>query len=225
MMRVLLVVDDDELGFFVGKGLKEAGFTVDHASDGESGLYLAIAALYDVGVIDGMLPDLDGLSLVEQRRRRKINTPVIILCDRRAIGDQLTVLQTGSDDYLAKPFAFAELLRRIQALLRTTGRCGEATPLVAGDLLLDLLTREVMRSGKRIDLEPLELSLLECLVRNPERVLSKTLIMKHVWHYDFDPQMDVVDAFVCRLKNKVDNNFDKKMIHTLRGVGYVLKVL
>jgi len=223
-MRILLVEDDLKIASFVVKGLKEAGFAVDHAQDGEEGLYMALTEPYDATIVDIMLPKLDGLSLIEELRRKKINTPVIILSAKRSIDDRVKGLQTGSDDYLTKPFAFSELLARVQALIRRASRTSEPTSLTVGELSVDLLTREVTRTGTKIELQPHEFALLEYLMRNEGRVLSKTMILEHVWDYNFDPQTNVVDVLVCRLRNKVDRDFENKMIHTIRGVGYVLKV-
>jgi DNA-binding response OmpR family regulator len=172
-----------------------------------------------------MLPKLDGLSLIERLRQKKITTPVIILSAKRSVDDRVKGLQVGSDDYLTKPFAFSELLARVQALIRRTGNVTEATRLTAGEISLDLLTREVVRAGTKIDLHAREFSLLEYFLRYPGRVLSKNMILEHVWGYDFDPQTNVVDVLVCRLRNKVDRDFKNKLIHTHRGVGYVLKIV
>jgi two-component system OmpR family response regulator len=222
-MRILLVEDDLKIATFILKGLKEAGFATDHATDGEDGLYMALTEPYDTAIIDIMLPKLDGLTLIEELRRKKINTPVIILSAKRSIDDRVKGLQKGGDDYLTKPFSFSELLARVQALIRRASRTSEPTVLNAGDLSMDLLTREVARTGTIIELQPHEFALLEYLMRNVGRVVSKTMILEHVWDYNFDPQTNVVDVLVCRLRNKVDRDFDVKMIHTLRGVGYVLK--
>lgn len=223
-MRILVVEDDLKISSFIMNGLKQAGFAVDHAADGEDGLDLALYGPYDAVIIDIMLPKRDGLSLIEELRRQKINTPVIILSAKRCVDDRVKGLQTGSDDYLTKPFAFSELLARVQALIRRAGGVSsEPTSLAVGDLSMNLLTREVIRGDNKIDLQPREFALLEYLMRNAERVLSKTLIMEHVWDYNFDPQTSVVDVLVCRLRNRVDRGFDQKMIHTIRGVGYVLK--
>jgi len=223
-MRILLVEDDLKIASFVLKGLKEAGFAVDHAQDGEQGLYMAVTEPYDTAIIDIMLPKLDGLTLIEELRRKRINTPVIILSAKRSIDDRVKGLQTGSDDYLTKPFAFSELLARVQALIRRSSRTAEPTSVTVGELSVDLLKREVTRSGTKIELQPHEFALLEYLMRNAGRVVSKTMILEHVWDYNFDPQTNVVDVLVCRLRNKVDRDFDNKMIHTIRGVGYVLKI-
>lgn len=223
-MRILVVEDDPKIAYFVIKGLEQAGFAVDHAANGEDGLHLALSEPYDVAVIDIMLPKLDGLSLIEKLRQEKINTPVIILSARRSVADRVKGLQTGSDDYLVKPFAFSELLARVQALIRRAGDMAHPNRLVIEDLSLDLLTRGVVRAGQKIDLQPREFALLEYLMRHAGRVVSKTMILEHVWDYGFDPQTNVVDVLVCRLRNKLDRDFEKKLIHTLRGVGYVLKV-
>ena len=223
-MRVLVAEDDQKIAAFIVNGLKQAGFAVNHAADGENGLHMATTESYDVAVIDIMLPKLDGLSLIERLRQKKINTPVIILSAKRSVDDRVKGLQVGSDDYLTKPFAFSELLARVQALIRRTGNVTEATRLTAGEISLDLLTREVVRAGTKIDLHAREFSLLEYFLRYPGRVLSKNMILEHVWGYDFDPQTNVVDVLVCRLRNKVDRDFKNKLIHTHRGVGYVLKI-
>jgi len=223
-MRVLVVEDDQKITAFIVNGLKQAGFAVNHAEDGELGLHLATTQSYDVAVIDIMLPKLDGLSLIERLRQQKINTPVIILSAKRSVDDRVRGLQMGSDDYLTKPFSFSELLARVQALIRRTGNVTEPARLTAGEISLDLLTREVIRGDTKIELQPREFSLLEYLMRHQGRVLSKNMIMEHVWGYDFDPQTNVVDVLVCRLRNKVDRDFKNKLIHTHRGVGYALKI-
>ncbi len=223
-MRVLVVEDDKKIGAFIGKALQQAGFAVDSTGDGKSGLDLALTEPYDVAIIDLMLPGLDGLSLIETLRRHQITTPVIILSAKRSVDDRVKGLQTGGDDYLTKPFALSELLARIQALLRrTTATTAEPTRLVVGELVLDLLAREARRGDQRLELQPRELALLEYLMRQAGRPVSKMMILEHVWDYHFDPQTNVVDVLVCRLRNKVDRNFAEKMIHTIRGVGYVLK--
>ncbi len=222
-MRVLLVEDDKKIATFITKGLGQAGFAVDHAADGEDGLHLALNEAFDACIIDIMLPKRDGLSLIEELRRQKINTPVLILSAKRSVDDRVKGLQTGSDDYLVKPFAFSELLARVQALIRRASPPALPTRLVVADLHLDLLTRDIFRGDQKIDLQPREFALLEYLMRNAGRVVSKTMILEHVWDYNFDPQTNVVDVLVCRLRNKVDRDFETKIIHTIRGVGYVLK--
>ncbi|HEY7166563.1 MAG TPA: response regulator transcription factor [Candidatus Binatia bacterium] len=222
-MRILIVEDDKKISSFLAKGLREANFAVDEASDGETGLKLAAAESYDAAVIDVMLPKLDGLSIIEQLRQRGNRTPVIVLSAKRSVEDRVRGLQSGGDDYLTKPFSFAELLARVYALMRRAGEGAEPTRLVVGELALDLLTREVFRNAKKIELQPKEFALLEYLMRNAGRVLPKTMILQHVWGYDFDPQTNVVDVLVSRLRNKVDRDFDVKLIHTYRGAGYALK--
>jgi heavy metal response regulator len=217
------VEDDATIAEFVARGLREAGFAVDCASDGEAGLSAASRQPYDVAIVDLMLPRRDGLSLIEELRRRGVATPVLILSARRSVDDRVRGLQTGGDDYLTKPFAFSELLARVQALVRRATRSAEPTTLTVADLVLDLLARRVTRAGKPIDLRPREFSLLEYLMRNGGRVVSKTMILSHVWEYNFDPQTNVVDVLVSRLREKIDRPFENKLLHTVRGVGYVLR--
>jgi two-component system, OmpR family, response regulator len=222
-MRILLVEDDVKIASFVEKGLRAAGYAVDHAPDGETGLHLALSEPYDVAIVDVMLPKLNGLALIDQMRQKKITTPVIILSAKGSVDDRIKGLQTGSDDYMTKPFSFSELLARVQALIRRAGGLSEPTRLVAADLSMNLLTREVTREARRIELQPIEFSLLEYLLRNAGRVVSKTMIMEHVWDYNFDPQTNVVEARISRLRDKIDRDFSKKLIHTIRGAGYVLR--
>jgi DNA-binding response OmpR family regulator len=222
-MRILLVEDDLKIALFISKGLKEAGFALDHARNGEDGLHFALTEPYDTAIVDIMLPGLDGIGLIEELRRQKINTPVLILSARRSVDDRVRGLQRGGDDYLTKPFAFSELLARVQALIRRASGTTEPARLTLGDLSVDLLRRKVVRSGKKIELQPREFALLEYLLRNADRIVSKTMILEHVWDYHFDPQTNVVDVLVCRLRNRVDRGFPHKMIHTIRGVGYVIK--
>jgi two-component system OmpR family response regulator len=222
-MRILLVEDDSKIASFIIKGMKEAGYAVDHAPDGNEGLTLALTEPYDTAIIDIMLPKLDGLSLIEEMRKNKVTTPVIILSVKGSVEDRVKGLQTGSDDYLTKPFAFSELLARVQALIRRASGATEPTRITLGNLAINLLSREVTREGKKIDLQAMEFSLLEYLMRNAGRVVSKTMIMEHVWDYNFDPETNVVEARICRLRDKIDRDFPGKLIHTVRGVGYVLK--
>lgn len=222
-MRILLVEDDSKISAFIIKGLKAAGFAIEHAQDGESGLELALNETFDAAIIDIMLPERDGLSLIKTMRRKGIKTPVIILSAKDAVGDRVKGLQTGGDDYLTKPFAFSELLARVQALIRRAAGVSESMRLTFKDIVLDVLTREVTRGDQRIELQPLEFSLLEYLMRNAGRIVSKTMIMEHVWNYHFDPGTNVVEARICRLRDKIDKGFDDKLIHTVRGVGYVLR--
>ncbi len=222
-MRILLIEDDVKIASFIVKGLKAAGYAVDHALDGEEGLSLVLTESYDAAIVDLMLPKLDGLSLIEKMRKERIPTPVIILSAKGSVDDRVKGLQTGSDDYITKPFAFSELLARIQALIRRASGLSDPTRLSLGDLSVNLLTREVTRGGRKIELQPIEFSLLEYLLRCAGRVVSRTMIMEHVWDYNFDPQTNVVEARICRLRDKIDRDFEKKLIHTVRGVGYVLK--
>jgi two-component system, OmpR family, response regulator len=222
-MRALIVEDDATIAEFVARGLREAGFAVDLAADGEEGLAQALNGQHDVAVMDLMLPKRDGLALIDELRRRGRNTPVLILSARRSVDDRVRGLQAGGDDYLTKPFAFAELLARVQALVRRATRTSEPTTLTVDELSLDLLSRKVTREGLAIDLRPREFALLEYLMRNAGKVVSKTMILSHVWEYSFDPQTNIVDVLVSRLRDKVDRPFAKKILHTVRGVGYVLR--
>jgi two-component system OmpR family response regulator len=222
-MRVLVIEDDSKIASFVVNGLKQNGFAVDHAGDGEEGLALAGATTYDAVVLDIMLPKVDGLSLLRQLRQEKIVTPVLILSAKASVDDRVKGLQAGGDDYLTKPFAFSELLARVQALIRRATHTIEPAKLSAGDLTMDLLTREVTRGGQKIELQSHEFALLELLLRHPGRVVTKTMILEHVWEYSFDPQTNVVDVLVHRMRAKVDKGFPARLIQTIRGVGYVLK--
>src|SRR5208282_6515904 len=216
-MRILVVEDDKKIASFVVNGLKQSGFAVDHYADGENGLIMAQTIAYDAAVVDLMLPKLDGLSLIQQLRSKGRRLPVLILSAKASVDDRVRGLQAGGDDYLTKPFSFSELLARVQALIRRSTHTSEPTVLNYSDLSINLLTREVTRCGKKIELHAREFSLLEYMLRNPGRVLSKTMILEHVWDYAFDPKTNVVDVLVCRLRNKIDREFDPKLIHTLRG--------
>ncbi|MBI4461919.1 MAG: response regulator transcription factor [Acidobacteria bacterium] len=222
-MRILLVEDDKKTATFIAKGFERAGFAVDHAANGEDGLHLALTEPYAAAVIDLMLPKQDGLSLIEELRKQKINTPVIILTARRSLDDRVRGLQTGGDDYLTKPFAFSELLARVRALIRRASGAAEPTCLTVGPLSLDLLRHEVLRDEKKLDLQPREFALLEYLMRHSGEVVSKTVLLEHIWGYDFEPQTNVVDVLVCRLRKKLEAKSGEEIIHTVRGVGYVLK--
>jgi two-component system, OmpR family, response regulator len=224
-MRALIVEDDQTIADFVTRGLREAGFVVDHAADGTTGLDLAGTGGYDVAIVDLMLPGMDGIRLIQALRRNGIRTPVLILSARQSINDRVTGLEIGGDDYLVKPFAFPELLARVHALIRRASASPTSNQLTVGDLTLDLLTRRATRGGREIEtLRPREFALLEYLMRNVGRVVSKTMILSHVWDYSFDPRTNVVDVLVFRLREKIDKGFDSKLIHTVRGIGYVLKV-
>jgi two-component system OmpR family response regulator len=222
-MRALIIEDDRTIAEFVARGLREAGFAVDQAADGEEGLAAAMAQPYDVAIIDLMLPKRDGLSVIERLRKQGHATPVLILSAQRSVDDRVRGLQAGGDDYLTKPFAFAELLARVQALVRRATRSLEPTSLTIGDLTLDLLSRKVARGGVSIDLRPREFALLEYLLRNAGKVVSKTMILSHVWEYNFDPQTNIVDVLVSRLRDKIDRPFETPLLQTVRGVGYVLR--
>ncbi len=222
-MRILVIEDDIKIAEFIQKGLKSTGFAVDTAKNGESGLMMALDDVYDVLIVDIMLPKLDGISLIRQLRENYNNAPVIILSARDGVDDRVKGLEAGADDYLTKPFAFSELLARIQALIRRAGNIIDPTSLSYEDLSMDLIKRQVTRDESIIELQPLEFSLLEYLLRNKERVVSKTMIMEHVWDYNFDPMTNVVEARICRLRDKIDKDFNTKLIHTVRGAGYVLK--
>jgi two-component system OmpR family response regulator len=223
-MKALIVEYDATIAEFVARGLKEAGFVVDRAADGQAGLQLATTSPYDVAIVDVMLPKLDGLSLIGELRAQGVATPVLILSARHTVDDRVTGLEAGGDDYLTKPFAFTELLARVQALIRRATAAPASTHLTAGDLTLDLRARRATRAGREIELRPREFALLEYLMRNAGRVVSKTMILSHVWDYNFDPRTNVVDVLVFRVREKIDKEFDTRLIHTVRGIGYVLKV-
>jgi two-component system, OmpR family, response regulator len=223
-MRVLVIEDDAQTAAYMVKGLTESGHTVDHANNGRDGLFHATSGDYDVMVVDRMLPGLDGLAVIQAARAANVSTPILILSALSQVDERVAGLKAGADDYLTKPFAFSELLARVQALLRRASGVAEPTRLTVGDLSLDLLTRQVGRGAAKIDLKPREFALLEYLMRNANRVVSKTMIMEHVWDYNFDPHTNVVEACVCRLRDKVDKGFaEAKLIHTIRGMGYVIR--
>ena len=222
-MRVLLVEDDPTIAGFVEKGLREAGFAVDVAGDGRAGLEQALAEAHDAAIVDVMLPRMDGLALIDALRARGVRMPVLILSAKRTVDDRVRGLQAGGDDYLTKPFAFAELLARVQALIRRATGAAEPTRLTVGDLSLDLLTRRVQRGAQVLELRPREFALLEYLMRNAGRVVSKTSILSHVWGYTFDPNTNVVDVLVSRLRDRIDRPFPVKLLHTVRGAGYILR--
>lgn len=222
-MRILLVEDDRTIAQFVAKGLQEEGFAIDRAGNGIDGLHMALNEAYDAAILDIMLPGLDGLTLLERMREKGIMTPVIILSAKRSLDDRIRGLQSGGDDYLTKPFAFSELVARLKALIRRSTGTAEPTTLRAADLKIDLLTREVTRSANPIELQPKEYALLEYLMRNKGRVVTKTMIIEHVWNYNFDPETNVVEARICRLREKIDKDYEPKLIQTIRGAGYVLK--
>jgi two-component system OmpR family response regulator len=227
LMRLLLVEDDRKIANVVSRGLKEEGFVINHATDGSDGLHLAVTESYDAAIVDLMLPEMDGLTLIRELRRRQCNMPIIVLSAKREVEERVRCLHAGSDDYLVKPFAFSELLARVRALLRRAGsattRPADAAQLVVGELVLNYVKHTAHRAGRPIELQPREFALLEYLMRNAGGVVSKTLILEHVWDYHFDPQTNVVDVLVCRLRRKLDRDFETPLLHTIRGVGYVLK--
>ena len=222
-MRVLLVEDDEKIADFVTKGLAQSGFAVDRVVSAEEAFPLATGEEYDAAVVDIMLPGEDGLSFIERIRSKGVLTPILILSARRSVDDRVKGLQTGGDDYLVKPFSFTELLARLQALIRRSTRAGVGSKLQVGEVTLDMRTHTVTRQGEEIELQPREFTLLEYLMRNEGTVLSRTMILEHVWNYEFDPQTNVVDVLVSRLRSKVDKGFGKPLIHTIRGIGYVFK--
>ena len=221
-MRLLVIEDEQKVASFIKQGLEEEGYAVDHAGDGASGLQIALQGLHDVIVLDVMLPKLDGLSVLQQLRQANVATPVLLLTVRATIEDKVLGLDAGADDYLTKPFAFEEFVARVRALLR---RRAETAPpvLQVADLALDPARRVVSRAGRKIDLTPREFALLDYFMRNPDRVLSRTMIANRVWDYSFDATTNVIDVYVNYLRRKIDTGHDTRLLHTVRGVGYVMK--
>ncbi|MCE2509972.1 MAG: response regulator transcription factor [Alphaproteobacteria bacterium] len=222
-MRILIIEDDREMAAYLTKGLKEHGYTVDHASEGREGLFLAATGDFDLLIIDRMLPNTDGITIVKLLREQGVNSRVLLLSALGQVDDRVTGLKAGADDYLAKPYAFSELLARIEALLRREGPEEEQTRLHIGDLEMDLIGRTVKRAGQAIDLKPREFRLLEYLMRHADQVVTRTMLLEGVWDYHFDPQTNVIDAQISRLRQKIDKGFDKPLIHTVRGAGYSLR--
>ncbi len=222
-MRLLVVEDDPKIASFLTKEFQEAGFAVDHFANGEEGLMHACKTPYDVAIVDLMLPGLDGLSLIEQMRTQKVQTPAIVLSAKRSVEDRVLCLQRGADDYVGKPFAFSELLARVHAVTRRAQGASEPIRIEAGGIVLDLLSRVVTREGHAIELQPREFSLLELLMRSPGKALSKTFLMERLWDLSIDPHTNIVDVLVCRLRGKIDKDFEQKRIRTMRGVGYVFR--
>jgi two-component system OmpR family response regulator len=222
-MRVLVIEDDPDVGAYLVKALREVGAVVDHAPNGKEGLFLAAGEPYDVLVVDRMLPGLDGLSILRTLRASGNAVPALILSALGDVDDRVAGLRAGGDDYLVKPFAFAELHARIEALLRRGRPEAAATTLRVGDLEMDLLPREVARAGRRIDLQPREFRLLEYLMRNAGQVVSRTMLLENVWDYHFDPQTNVVDVHVSRLRRKIETAGEAPLLHTVRGAGYMLR--
>ena len=221
-MRVLIIEDDQQTLAYLKRGLEEAGHTVDQAADGKEGMYLALEGRYDVAIIDRMLPGTDGLSIVRAMRASKIDTPVLILSALGEVDDRVQGLRAGGDDYLVKPFAFAELLARLDALTRRRDGDAPVTTLNVDDLEMDLLSRTVKRGAKVINLQPREFRLLEYLMRHADQVVTRTMLLEGVWDYHFDPQTNIIDVHISRLRGKIDRDFDKPLIHTVRGAGYML---
>jgi DNA-binding response OmpR family regulator len=222
-MRLALVEDDERIGEFVHKGLVQDGHNVEWLRTGPDGLSALAHGAFDAAIVDVMLPGLSGLEVIRQLRSKQVKTPVIVLSARSAVDDRIAGLDAGGDDYVTKPFSFAELVARLHALVRRASASADPFVLTFADLRLDLRTRRVERGGTPLQLQAKEFALLEYLMRNAERVLSKTMILEHVWEYGFDPQTNVVDVLVSRLRAKVDREFSTKLIHTLRGAGYVLR--
>ncbi len=222
-MRVLVIEDDKEAASWLIKGLKESGHVADHACNGEDGLALAREGVHDVLIVDRMLPELDGLSVIQQLRQDGFNTPVLILSALADVDERVKGLRAGGDDYLSKPYAFAELLARIEGLSRRPAGEPQATRLEVGDLEIDLLARTAKRAGTEIILQPREFKLLEYLMRNAGSVVTRTMLLENVWDYHFDPQTNVIDVHISRLRSKIDKEFDASMLHTVRGAGYMIR--
>lgn len=221
-MNILIVEDDRQTASFIQKGLMESGYVVDHAADGEDGLHFALNGAYDALIVDRMLPKRDGLSIIKQLRLQGMQTPVLILSALGEVDSRVEGLRAGCDDYLVKPYAFSELLARLQALLRRTQPVQEQTILKVRDLEMDLLKRRVTRNGMVINLQPREFNLLEYLMRHAGQVVTRTMLLEKVWDYHFDPQTNVIDVHVSRLRSKIDKDFDTPLLHTIRGAGYLL---
>ncbi len=226
-MRVLVIEDDEKIQAFISKGLRQDGHTVDTASTGPEGRTFWEASRYDAVVLDIMLPELNGIALLKQMRKKGDQTPVLVLSAKVDVNDRVSGLESGADDYMIKPFSFSELSARLNAITRRTQtpapKGKNATTLILCDVNVDLLRRTVVRGDKKIELQPREFALLELLMRNPNRPLTKTLILERIWDYSFDPQTNIVDVLICRLRNKLDAGFSKKLIQTMRGVGYVFR--
>ncbi|WP_282608362.1 response regulator transcription factor [Pelagibius sp. Alg239-R121] len=222
-MRVLVIEDDRQVADFVVKGLKENGFAVDSAHDGREGIFLAASEPYDVIVLDRMLPQVDGLSLLKTLRATGVEVPVLILSAMGEVNQRIEGLRAGGDDYMAKPFSITELVTRVQVLLKRKVSHGSETLLQVGSLSVDLLTRRASRLGKEIDLKPREFQLLEFLMRHAGQIVTRTMILEHVWDYNFDPQTNVIDVHISRLRNKIDKGFSPSLLHTVRGAGYSIR--
>lgn len=222
-MRILVIEDEAEVAAYLSKGLREHGYTVEQASDGKDGLFLALYEEFDAMIVDRMLPNVDGLSIIRSVRQADISTPVLILSALGQVDDRVAGLREGSDDYLVKPFSFSELIARLEALLRRPSPSGSQTRLVVGDLEMDLLARTVHRGRDTIELKPREFSLLEYLMRHAGQVVTRTMLLEHVWDYHFDPQTNVIDVHISRLRQKIDRGYEHEMLQTVRGAGYTLR--
>lgn len=222
-MKILIIEDDEEVSAFIAKGLKEARHQADIANNGKDGLFLATTEQYDVLIVDRMLPELDGLSIIKTLRALNKSVPILILSALGEVNDRVDGLRSGSDDYLIKPFSFSELLARVEILGRRQTQQTTPALLRAGELEIDLMTRKVTREGKLIDLQTREFSLLEYLVKHKNQVVTRTMLLENVWDYHFDPQTNVIDVHVSRLRSKIDKGFDAPMIHTIRGAGYLIE--
>jgi DNA-binding response OmpR family regulator len=222
-MRVLLVEDDEKIAALVARGLREESFSVDHSGNGTQALQMARTGHYDLAILDLMLPGRDGLSVLETLRKERVHTPVLILSAKRSVNNRVQCLEAGADDYLTKPFALSELLARMRALLRRAELKEETSKLVVGDLTLNLFTHRVERGERSLELHPREFALLQYLMRNAGQPISKKLILEQVWNYRFDPQTNVVDVLIWRLRNKIDRGFEQQMLKNVRGLGYVLE--
>lgn len=223
-MHILLIEDDKDAAAYLIKGLKESGHVTDHASDGEEGLNMALDSNFDVLIVDRMLPKIEGLTLIQELRKEGNDTPILVLSALGEVDERVKGLKFGADDYLSKPFSFSELLARIEALSRRTQPENSSTSLEVGDLSIDLLSREVHREGQKIELQPREYRLLEFLMRRPNQVVTRTMLLEGVWEYHFDPQTNVIDVHISRLRSKIDKPFKgKQMLHTERGAGYALR--
>jgi two-component system OmpR family response regulator len=222
-MKLLVIEDDRETAAYIVKGLAESGYVVDHAAEGRDGLFMASSGAYDALIVDRMLPGMDGLAIIAALRAAEIRTPVLILSALGAVDDRVKGLRAGGDDYLVKPFAFAELLARLEALLRRGAGTQTMTLLKVGDLEMDLLARNVRRGAQQIELLPREFRLLEFLMRHAGQVVTRTMLLENVWDYHFDPQTNVIDVHVSRLRQKIDKGFEHPLLHTVRGAGYCLR--
>jgi two-component system, OmpR family, response regulator len=222
-MRILVIEDDPDAARYLVKGLKESGHVVDHAANGKDGLFLAMSEMHDVMVVDRMLPEVNGLAIIESMRKAGKKTPVLILSALGEVDERVQGLRAGGDDYLTKPFSFAELLARIEALNRRNAQTAPQTQLAAGDLEMDLLARTVTRAGQAIELQPREFRLLEYLMRHAGHVVTRTMLLENVWDYHFDPQTNVIDVHISRLRQKIDKGFGYPLLHTVRGAGYSLR--